>query len=216
MLPLLQAVAVRKKGSCFFREELSGYGFWWAIGTGDENVKTVRDIITIEWSTLEFWNWRRWKEEEEFRLYLSWAGESDEKWKPWRILGQGVVGVAVLARNGVVVNGLEVVFEFIGSRELSSTHQTRKHLTLIALMIKIRVPLEAVLILECPRHVFLLAGYAAVHALFRDGCVAEEIQSANGHFLQLLRVVRVAVGAAQQRSVGCTRPIPLRRAGQIV
>jgi len=87
------------------------------------------------------------------------------------------------------VNGLEVVLEFVGSRKLASAHQARKHLALVAFVVEVGVPLEAVLVLERPRHVLLLAGDAAVHALLRDGSVAEEIQAPDRHLLQLLRVV---------------------------
>lgn len=164
------------------------------------------------------------KEKEEelfFLLYLTKAGagrrECDEKWKPWRILGQRVVGIAILARHGVVVNGLEVVLEFVGPWKLASAHQTWKHFALVAFVVEVGVSLEAVLVFERPRHVLLFARDATVHALLRNGSVAEEVQAANRHLLQLLRVVWIAViGAAEQSPIRRAWTFPLRRASQII
>ena len=135
------------------------------------------------------------------------------KWKRSSILGKSIVGVAILPRHGVVVDRFQMVFQFVGSGELATAHQTRKHLALVALMIEIGVSLEAVLILESARHVLLLAGYAAVHALLRDGSVAKQVQAADRHLLQLLRVVAVGAGH-EQRAVG-GRAV-LRRTGRVV
>ena len=133
-----------------------------------------------------------------------------KKWKRSSILGEGIVGVAVLPRDGVIVHRLEMVFQLVRSRELATAHQTGKHLALVALVIEVSVPLEAILILERPRHVLLLAGDAAVHAFLRHGSVAEQVQAPDRHLLQLFRVV--AVGAAHQQRAIRYRAV-LRRTG---
>ena len=136
-----------------------------------------------------------------------------KKWKRSSILGKSIVGVAILPRYGVIVNRFQMVFEFIGSGELATAYQTWEHLALVTLVIKIGVPLEAVLILESPRHVLLLAWDATVHAFLRDGSVAKQVQAADRHFLELLRVV--AVGTSHEQSAVRGRAV-LRRTSHVV
>jgi len=136
-----------------------------------------------------------------------------KKWKRSSILGNSIIGIAIFPRHGVIVNCFKMVFQFIGSGEFTTTHQTREHLALVTLVIEIGVPLEAVLILESPRHVLLLAWDATVHAFLRDGSVAKQVQAADRHFLELLRVV--AVGTSHEQSAVRGRAV-LRRTSHVV
>lgn len=142
------------------------------------------------------------------------------------LLGQGVVGVAVLPGHGVIVYRLQMVLEFVGPRELPTADQARKHLTLVTFVVEVGVPLKTVLVLKGPCYVLLLAGQAPIHSFLRDGSVAEQVQPTDRHLLQLLRVAAVpivvmmmvmpAARIAQQSPIRSGR-IPLtRRTGQVV
>ena len=106
------------------------------------------------------------------------------------------------------MNRLEVVFELVWPRKFTAADQAREDFALVTFMIEVGVPLEAVLVLKGPRHVILLARDAAVHAFLGDGSVAEQIQAADRHLLQLFRVVGIG-GAAVE--AGTIRRIRLRR-----
>ena len=103
---------------------------------------------------------------------------------------------------------LQMLLHLVRPRELFLADDAGKHLPGSSLVIQESVPLEAVLVLKGPRHVILLARDAAVHAFLGDGSVAEQIQAADRHLLQLFRVVGIG-GAAVE--AGTIRRIRLRR-----
>lgn len=105
-------------------------------------------------------------------------------------------------RHEAVVHGLHVVLHFVGPGELLAADRTREHLSLVALVIEERVPLEAVLVLEGLLDVELRALGALVHAL-GDRRVAKEIQAADRHLGQLFSgILGVGRGATSHAPLG--------------
>lgn len=72
------------------------------------------------------------------------------------------------------MHGLHVVLHLVGSRELLGAYRTGEHLALMTLVVKERVPLEAVLVLKRLLDVEFGALGALINAL-ADGSVTEEI-----------------------------------------
>ena len=82
----------------------------------------------------------------------------------------------------------QVLLHFVWPRELLSTDGAGKHFTCNALVIKERVSLEAVFVLEALKYLDLLAFSTSVGPVIGDEGISEQVEPPDRHILQGLRL----------------------------